>query len=105
MVPYVLTIFILFKLSARIVKLVSAAPAKLIGSTCEDGAHQNRSGRKLISVFVPTAPNPTSGYYIMLPEEEIAELPITREDAFKIIMSAGLATNNVDDAVRYTKNN
>jgi uncharacterized membrane protein len=76
-----------------------------VTGTLEDGVHQNRSGKKLLSVFVPTTPNPTSGYYIMLPEEEITELPITIEDAFKIIMSAGLATNNVDDAVRYKKNN
>jgi len=76
-----------------------------VTGSLEDGMHQNRSGRKLMSVFVPTTPNPTSGYYIMLPEEEITELPITIEDAFKIIMSAGLATNNVDNAGRYKKNN
>jgi len=75
-----------------------------ITGSLEDGMHQNRSGRKLVSVFVPTTPNPTSGYYIMLPEEEITELPITIEDAFRIIMSAGLATNNVEDVVQYKKN-
>lgn len=75
-----------------------------VTGSLEDGVQQNRSGRKLLSVFVPTTPNPTSGYYIMLPEEEITELPITIEDAFKIIMSGGLATNNVDNAGRYKKN-
>ncbi len=75
-----------------------------VTGSLEDGMHQNRSGRKLVSIFVPTTPNPTSGYYIMLPEEEITELPITIEEAFKIIMSAGLATNNVDNAGRYKKN-
>ncbi|MCK5709204.1 MAG: DUF502 domain-containing protein [Deltaproteobacteria bacterium] len=69
-----------------------------VTSTIEDGKHHNRSGRKLVSIFVPTTPNPTSGYYIMLPEEDIKELSISVEDAFRIIMSAGLATNNIEDA-------
>ncbi len=69
-----------------------------ITSTIEDGQHHNLSGRRLVSIFVPTTPNPTSGYYIMLPEEDIKELPISVEDAFRIIMSAGLATNNIEDA-------
>jgi uncharacterized membrane protein len=69
-----------------------------ITSTIEEGKHHNQSGRKLVSIFVPTTPNPTSGYYIMLPEEDIKELSISVEDAFRIIMSAGLATNNFDDA-------
>ena len=69
-----------------------------VTGTIEDGKHHNKSGRKLVSIFVPTTPNPTSGYYIMLPEEEIKELSISVEDAFRIIMSAGLATNNFEDA-------
>ncbi|TFG76703.1 MAG: DUF502 domain-containing protein [Thermodesulfobacteriales bacterium] len=69
-----------------------------ITSTIENGVHHNQSGRKLVSIFVPTTPNPTSGYYIMLPEEDIKELSISVEDAFRIIMSAGLATNNFEDA-------
>ena len=75
-----------------------------ITGSLEDGMHQNRSGRKLVSIFVPTTPNPTSGYYIMLPEDEITELPISVEDAFRIIMSAGLATNNAENVVQYKKN-
>jgi len=69
-----------------------------ITSTIEDGNHHNQSGRKLVSIFLPTTPNPTSGYYIMLPEEDIKELSISVEDAFRIIMSAGLATNNIENA-------
>ncbi len=75
-----------------------------ITSTVEDGKHHNQSGKKLFSIFIPTTPNPTSGYYIMLPEEEITELSISVEDAFKIIMSAGLATNNIEDAGQSNKN-
>jgi len=69
-----------------------------ITSTIEDGSHHNKSGQRLVSIFVPTTPNPTSGYYIMLPEQDIKELSISVEDAFRIIMSAGLATNNNENA-------
>jgi uncharacterized membrane protein len=76
-----------------------------ITGTLESGVHQNQSGQKLLSVFVPTTPNPTTGYYVMLPEADITELPITIEDAFKIIMSAGLATNNIENALPGKDNN
>jgi uncharacterized membrane protein len=56
-------------------------------------ANRNISGKNLVGIFVPTTPNPTSGYYIMLPEEDITELPISTEDAFRIIISGGLADN------------
>ena len=69
-----------------------------VTGTIEDGVHHNRSGQKLVSIFVPTTPNPTSGYYIMLPEGDIKELSISVEDAFRIIMSAGLAANNTENA-------
>ncbi|MEW6145098.1 MAG: DUF502 domain-containing protein [Thermodesulfobacteriota bacterium] len=76
-----------------------------ITGTLEHGQQQNQSGKKLISVFVPTTPNPTSGYYIMLPEEEITELSISIEDAIKIIMSGGLAANIIENALPGKNNN
>lgn len=72
-----------------------------ITGSLESGEHHNISDHNLISVFVPTAPNPTSGYYIMLPENDIIELSISVEDAFRIILSAGLSSNtprNIGDA-------
>jgi uncharacterized membrane protein len=47
-------------------------------------------GRNMTSVFLPCAPNPTTGFYFYVPADEIIELPITPEDAAKLIMSAGL---------------
>jgi uncharacterized membrane protein len=44
-----------------------------------------------LNVFIPTTPNPTSGFYILVPREEIIPLHITIEDAFKLIMSAGMS--------------
>lgn len=49
-------------------------------------------GQRLVNCFVPTTPNPTSGFYLLASEDEIHEVDITVEDAFKVIMSAGLVT-------------
>ena len=46
----------------------------------------------MINCFLPTTPNPTSGYYLLVPEDEIQEVDITVEEAFKLVMSAGLVT-------------
>jgi uncharacterized membrane protein len=46
----------------------------------------------LINCFLPTTPNPTSGFYLLVPEEDIINLDLSVEDAFKIVMSAGLVT-------------
>lgn len=51
--------------------------------------------KKMLSVFLPTSPNPTSGYYMMVPEEDVRDLPITIEEAFRIIMSLGLASDKI----------
>lgn len=47
---------------------------------------------KLVNCFVPTTPNPTSGFYLMVDRSEIREINISVEEAFKVIMSAGLVT-------------
>ena len=44
----------------------------------------------LINVFVPTTPNPTSGFYLLVPEQDLTPLDMTVEQAFKLVMSAGL---------------
>jgi len=45
---------------------------------------------KLISVFLPTTPNPTSGYLLFIPQSDITYLDMTVEDAAKLVISAGL---------------
>ncbi len=49
----------------------------------------------LLSVFIPTAPNPTTGWYTLVPESSVKDLNITVEDAFRTIISAGIV--NPDD--------
>ncbi len=47
-------------------------------------------GTPLISVFVPTTPNPTSGFFVMFPEHDVEVLDMTVEEAFKALMSSGI---------------
>lgn len=53
-------------------------------------AAREASEKDLVSVFVPTTPNPTSGFIIMLPSEDIFQLDISVEDGFKFIISMGV---------------
>ena len=45
-----------------------------------------------VSIFVPTTPNPTSGYFVMVPREAVIELDMTVEEALKYIISMGVAS-------------
>ena len=48
--------------------------------------------KELFSIFLPTTPNPTSGFLLFLPEKDIIFLDMTVEDAAKLVISAGLVT-------------
>ncbi len=50
---------------------------------------QTRAGRELWSVFVPTSPNPTSGFVLFLPPDEIVELDMSVGDGMKMVISGG----------------
>ena len=52
-----------------------------------------REGEKFVAVFVPTTPNPTSGYLILYDEKELTYLDIRVEDALKYIISCGVILN------------
>ena len=58
------------------------------------GEIANRIKKDLINVFVPTTPNPTSGFLLMFPKEDVIYLDLTFEEASKFIVSAG--TSNPD---------
>ena len=51
-----------------------------------------KTSKKLINVFVPTTPNPTSGFLLMFPIDEVIYLNMTFEEASKFIVSAGTST-------------
>ena len=54
-----------------------------------------------IPVFIPTSPNPTSGFLIFVPKEDIKELDISADDAFKLIVSGGLSLNEEKNISKY----
>ena len=58
------------------------------------GEITNKTGRQLINVFVPTTPNPTSGFLLMFPKEDVIYLNMTFEEASKFIVSAGTTTTD-----------
>jgi uncharacterized membrane protein len=53
-------------------------------------AAKSPAGEELLSVFVPTTPNPTSGFLLFFPKSDVVELDMSIEDAAKLVISAGL---------------
>ena len=53
------------------------------------GKIKNAIGQDTINVFVPTTPNPTSGFLLMFPKDEVIYLDMSFEEASKFIVSAG----------------
>ena len=49
-------------------------------------------GKDIINLFVPTTPNPTSGFFVMIPKKDAVELQMSVEEAFKLVISAGVVT-------------
>lgn len=55
----------------------------------EQGSLQRETGKHLVSVFIPTTPNPTSGFLVMFPEEKVTRLDMSVADGIKYIVSLG----------------
>jgi uncharacterized membrane protein len=53
---------------------------------------EEKKNAHLVNVFVPTTPNPTSGFYLLVPIGEVTPLNMTMEEALKLITSSGLIT-------------
>jgi uncharacterized membrane protein len=58
------------------------------------GLIKNKVGEDIINIFVPTTPNPTSGFLLMVPKKDLIYLDVSFEQASKFIVSAG--TTNID---------
>ena len=58
------------------------------------GEAESIIGEEMINLFVPTTPNPTSGFFVMMPKKDAFELNMTVEEAFKIVISAGVVIPN-----------
>jgi uncharacterized membrane protein len=66
------------------VVFISTTPSQTIAERLPDG------GADYISVFLPCTPNPTTGFYFYLPARDVIEVPLSPDEAAKLIMSAGL---------------
>ena len=53
------------------------------------GEISNKTNTKLVNVFIPTTPNPTSGFLLMFPKDEVIFLDMSFEEASKFIVSSG----------------
>ncbi len=56
------------------------------------GEVQDKTNKNMMNVFIPTTPNPTSGFYILIPDDELILLNMSVEDAFKLIISGGIVS-------------
>ncbi len=54
------------------------------------GEIRRKTGRELINVFIPTTPNPTSGFFLMFPREDVIELDMSVDDGLKMLLSVGV---------------
>lgn len=60
---------------------------------------QSQFDKPMLSIFIPTTPNPTSGWYVVIPAEEVITLSLSIEDAFKILISGGIVSPNTGEIV------
>lgn len=55
----------------------------------EQGVVQQAIGREVISVYVPTTPNPTGGYFVLVPVEDVREIDLSVDEGLKLLLSMG----------------
>lgn len=53
------------------------------------GEAQCKTGREVINIYVPTTPNPTSGFFLMVPREDVVELQMSVDEGLRMIISMG----------------
>jgi len=56
------------------------------------GESESIIGEEIMNLFVPTTPNPTSGFFVMMAKKDAFELDMSVEEAFKLVISAGVVT-------------
>ena len=66
--------------SRAVAFVTGAAPAEIA----------SRTGARFVQVYVPTTPNPTSGFLLLLPEEDVLELEMSVDEAFRMVVSLGV---------------
>jgi len=61
----------------------------------DQGEAQLKTGQEVINVYVPTTPNPTGGYFVMVPKEDVQELDMSVDEGLKMLMSMGAVVPDV----------
>ena len=61
------------------------------------GEIARKSEQKMLSIFVPTTPNPTSGFLIFVPENDVIKLNMSVEDGIKYVISCGIVTPDITE--------
>jgi uncharacterized membrane protein len=79
-------------------------PLKTLGIVCCDTPEGITGGEKMLNVFVPTSPNPTTGFLFMLPEKEAQPLKMSVEEGLKMIISFGMTHPDAEEETSNSKN-
>ena len=79
-------------------------PLKTLGIVCCDTPEGITEGEKMLNVFVPTSPNPTTGFLFMLPEKDTQPLKMSVEEGLKMIISFGMTNPDSATESLSTKN-
>ena len=72
-------------------------PLKTLGIVCCDSPEGISENEKMLNIFVPTSPNPTTGFLFMLPEKDTEPLEMSVEEGLKMIISFGMTRPAVGD--------
>ena len=72
-------------------------PLKTLGIVCCDTPEGISGSKKMLNVFVPTSPNPTTGFLFMLPEKDTQPLEMSVEEGLKMIISFGMTHPESED--------
>jgi len=78
-------------------------PLKTLGIVCCDTPNgiEDAAGEKMLNVFVPTSPNPTTGFLFMIPEKDAIPMEMSVEEGLKMIISFGMTS---PDTLETTQN-
>jgi uncharacterized membrane protein len=66
------------------------------------GEVREKAGETVINVFVPTTPNPTSGFLILVPREQVVDLTMTVAEGMKMAISGGTVVPSYTPATQQT---
>ena len=61
------------------------------------GEVQDRTDEDLVNIFLPTTPNPTSGFLLFVPKKDLIHLDMTVEEGIKLVISGGIVTPSMSE--------